>query len=286
VPFDVEAPETRSSHGSQRKLLNECFGEVVGTFILLFFGLGVNQAAIFTGAGLGLGDVAGVWGVSVALAIYTTSAISGAHINPAITIAFAAFRGFPKKKVVPYIFSQTIGAFLAAATIYLVFHSVIAAFEQAHGIVRGAPNSELSASAYGEYFPNPSMVATSPGLTAVTMSTAMCAEIIATAMLTFIVFALNDDKNAGRPATYFTPLLIGCTVAALIAIVSPITQACFNPARDFGPRLFAYLAGWGHIAIPGPRGGVFNVYILSPILGALLGAAIYEKLLRRCFDQR
>ena len=75
-------------------------------------------------------------------------------------------------------------------------------------------------------------------------------------------------------------MFIGLTVAALISVIAPLTQACFNPARDFGPRLFAFLAGWGPIALPGPRGtGFLTVYILAPILGAILGSGLYVHVL-------
>ena len=76
------------------------------------------------------------------------------------------------------------------------------------------------------------------------------------------------------------PLFIGLTVSIIIAVVAPLTQAGLNPARDFGPRLFAYFAGWGSVAIPGPRGGFFTVYILSPFLGAVVGAGLYQFILR------
>jgi glycerol uptake facilitator protein len=70
----------------------------------------------------------------------------------------------------------------------------------------------------------------------------------------------------------------------LISIIGPLTQCCLNPARDFGPRLFTFLAGWGSAAIPGPNGhGIVTVYILAPILGAVLGGGLYDKLLRPNF---
>lgn len=99
---------------------------------------------------------------------------------------------------------------------------------------------------------------------------------VGTAFLAFFVFAVTDRRNASGPGSRLAPLCVGLTVAILISVVAPLTQAGFNPARDFGPRLFAYWAGWGRIAIPGPRGGFFSVYILSPFLGALLGGAVYQ----------
>jgi glycerol uptake facilitator protein len=255
--------------------------ECVGTFILVFFGVGSVHVAVLTGALVGLGQVAAVWGVGIALAIYATGAISGAHLNPAITLAFAAFRQFPPSRILPYITSQFLGALAGAAVLYLLFGGCIADFEATHGLVRGGPGSEQSAMMYGEYFPNPSMAQGGTSmLGGITMAGAMAAEAIGTAMLAFFVFALTDRRNSGRPSGTTAALLIGLTVAIIIAIVAPLTQAGLNPARDFAPRLFAYLAGWGPVAIPGPRGGFFLVYILAPILGAIVGAAAYEFIVR------
>ena len=83
-------------------------------------------------------------------------------------------------------------------------------------------------------------------------------------------------RNAARPPAAAAAVVIGVGVAAIISIVGPLTQAGINPARDFGPRLVAFFLGWGEIAIPGPRGGWLTVYIIAPILGALIGGGIYR----------
>lgn len=266
-----EAPLARES------LPRECFAELLGTYILVFFGVGSVHAAVLTGAQAGIWQVAVVWSIAIPLAIYATSALSGTHINPAITVAMLAFRGFPARKVLPYILAQLVGAFLAAATLYALFQGALLHFEEAQQITRGAAGSELSACIYGEYFPNPG-VAKALGWApeVVTTLQAMAGEFIGTAFLAFFVFAVTDPYNENGPGGQLLPILIGLTVAMVISVVAPLTQAGLNPARDFGPRLFAYFAGWGQVAIPGPRGGFFTVYILSPILGALLGGAVYR----------
>jgi len=259
----------------------ECAGELIGTYILVFFGVGSVHAAVLTGAQAGIWQVGVVWGVAIALAIYATSALSGAHINPAITCAFTAFREFPARKVPAYVLSQLVGAVLAAATLYALFGHALEAFEAARGIVRGQPGSELSAMVFGEYFPNP-CIADTREWTAATVAhwQAMLAEGIGTAFLAFFVFAVSDSRNPNGPGPRLSPVFIGLTVAIVISVLAPLTQAGINPARDFGPRLFAYFAGWREIAIPGPRGGFFTVYILAPIMGSLAGAAVYEVVLR------
>ena len=135
----------------------EAIAEFIGTYILVFFGVGSVHAAVLTGAQAGLWQVAAVWGVAISLAIYATGAISGAHINPAMTVAFTAFRGFPLRKVPAYLLAQLTGAIAGAATLYGLFHNLIARFERANHIVRGSPGSELSAMVFGEYFPNPAL---------------------------------------------------------------------------------------------------------------------------------
>jgi glycerol uptake facilitator protein len=97
---------------------------------------------------------------------------------------------------------------------------------------------------------------------------------------------VTERRNPGTPGTALTPLVIGLTVAALISVLAPLSQAGFNPARDFGPRFFAWLAGWGTVAIPGPRGGFFVVYVIAPLLGALAGAGLFRLVLRPALPTR
>jgi glycerol uptake facilitator protein len=261
-----------------KAIVRECVAEAAGTFILVLFGAGAVHAAAFTGAQGGLWEVGVVWGLAVGLAVYTVGAISGAHINPAITVAFAAFRKFPVRKVGPYVLSQVVGAFLAAALLHALYGGVISRFEASHDLVRGQPGSERSAMAYGEYFPCPAL--RDPASQSVSLAQATLAEGVGTALLALFVFAVTDRGNPGRPGGTLPPLFIGLSVAVIISVIAPLTQAGLNPARDFGPRLFAYLAGWGAIAIPGPRGGFFTVYILAPVVGALVGSASYQFVLR------
>ena len=113
------------------------------------------------------------------------------------------------------------------------------------------------------------------------MHTAFVAEAIGTFFLAFIVFALIDPRNTARPASYLTPVFIGLTIAMLISVIAPLTQASFNPARDFAPRLFAFLAGWGSTAIPGPNGhGFWIVYMIAPCVGSVCGGFCYNRLNR------
>jgi glycerol uptake facilitator protein len=276
---------------SEPSLGKKCLAEIVGTYLLVLLGCGAVHAAVLTGAQSGLWQVAIVWGIAIMLAVYTIGAISGGHINPAITLALAAWGGFSWQSVVPYILSQLAGAFLAAATLFVLFNPYLKAREQEKQVVRGAPGSEITAMCYGEYFPSPGPLSNSPGPYSldsheklnsfVPEPTAFLAEVLGTLILAMVVFAVTDPRNPTAPPAALAPVFIGLTVAALISVIAPLTQACFNPARDFGPRLFAYFAGWGPIALPGPRGaGFLTVYIIAPILGALIGGGLYTRVLK------
>src|SRR3954471_10868753 len=119
-------------------------GEFVGTFLLVFFGCGSVAAAVLTGAQVGIFQVAIVWGLGIATAIYLTGALSGAHFNPAVTCALATSGRFPAAKLIPYVGAQCAGAFVAAMVLHATFAGALTAFESLHGIVRGAPGSEAS----------------------------------------------------------------------------------------------------------------------------------------------
>jgi glycerol uptake facilitator protein len=130
-------------------------GEFLGTFLLVFFGCGSVCTSVTTGAQVGVFQVAIVWGLGIATAIYLTGALSGAHLNPAVTVGLAAWCGFPRTCVLPYVIAQFCGAFAASAVLYFVFGDALREFERANGIVRGQPGSEASAMVFGEFFPNP-----------------------------------------------------------------------------------------------------------------------------------
>ena len=270
------------------------FAEALGTFILILFGCGAVHAAVLTGAQSGIWQVAIVWGSGVAFAAYCVGGISGAHINPAMTIALATWGRFEWDKVGPYIGAQLVGAFLAAAALFVIYEPSLDKKEQMMGVKRGELGSIVTASCYGEFYPAPGGVLTAEGKwtdenwnvhqARVPFFQAFFAEVLCTAILALVVFAISDTRNSAAPAGYLAPLVAGLTVACLISIIGPLTQCCLNPARDFGPRLFTFLAGWGSAAIPGPNGhGIITVYILAPILGAVLGGGLYDKLLRPNF---
>lgn len=265
--------------------------------MLVFFGCGSVHAAVLLGAQSGLWQIAVVWGIAIALAIFVVDSISGAHINPAMTVAFAVWGRHPWKQVLPYVAAQLIGAITAAALLFFLFSGFIANKELEKNVRRGQPGSIVTAMCYGEYFPNPGSIASAPGGYDATAhdklkrrfghSQAWVAEFLGTMILSCIVFALTDSKNSNRPLSNLAPVFIGLTVSVLISVLAPLTQAGFNPARDFGPRLFAYFAGWGSVAIPGLSDPSWlTVYIVAPLLGAIAGGGFYQYAIRPAYPRQ
>jgi glycerol uptake facilitator protein len=254
-------------------------GEFTGTFLLVFFGVGAVNAAVVSGAQVGLWHVAVVWAVAVSLGIYASASLSGGHINPAITAVAAIYDRFPLSRVGPYWLAQVLGAACASLVLYGLFAEAIIEFERQRGLLRGGPGSELSAMVFGEYFPNPAIYGTAEeAWRVVSLKSAFIAEMVGTALLAFLVGTVTSDRNPAKPSPAMAAVIIGLGVAAIISIVAPLTQAGLNPARDFGPRLVSFFLGWGDIAIPGPRDGWFIVYIAAPVVGAVIGGGLFRAL--------
>jgi glycerol uptake facilitator protein len=262
-----------------KPLSTALIGEFIGTFIIVFFGCGAVAASVTTGAQSGVFQVAIVWGIAVALGIHVAAALSGAHLNPAVTVGLAVHADFPWRRVLPYVLMQVIGAFVAAAVVYFFFAGALAAHEITAGVIRGQPGSEASAMVFGEFFPDPGGKPLPAAGAIVTQARAFRIEVIATAVLMLVILALGDERNAQRP-TQLTPAYIGLTVTLLISLCGPLTMACFNPARDLGPRLFSSLAGWGSVPFTTNGTGWLTVYLIAPILGAVLGGMAYRVFLK------
>lgn len=249
------------------------FGEFLGTFLLVLFGTSTVTVAVLFDAPHGLVQIALVWGVGVTLAIYATRHLSCAHLNPAVSLGMVLAGRMQPRLLLPYWVAQFAGAAAAGACVLLVFHPAIAGFEAAHGIIRGSPASVKTAMIFGEYFPNPEFK--QPWIK-VSMATAMLSEGLGTFLLVLLIFLLTEGCNVGRPGNMLAPVFIGATVTVLIAITAPLTQTGINPARDLGPRIVAFLAGWKTIAIPGPKGGFLWVYVFAPLLGGAVAAGVFR----------
>jgi glycerol uptake facilitator protein len=257
-------------------------GELIGTFILVFFGCGSIAVTILFSSHSGLFQIAAIWGISVALAIYATRHISCAHLNPAVSIAMVVSDRMTARKLPSYLLGQFTGAFLAAATLYLLFSSSIAQYENINGILRGNVDSIKTAMMFGEFYPNPGL---GYEVTVSTMN-AFLAEMVGTFALVFLIFSLTGGCNVGRPDDSLSPLFVGLSITIIIYVIAPLTQAGLNPARDLSPRMFAYLAGWKEAVFPDSHWGFLTVYVLGPITGGILAALLFEKIVKPIMSNR
>jgi len=274
----------------RRTVWGELSAEFLGTFVLIAFGDGVvamavaalNQSGRGTAIFVASGDwllITWGWALAVAFAVYVAGGVSGAHINPAVTLTLAIRRNFPWAKVVPYMIAQLIGAFVGAALVYLVYHNAISSYEAAHNITRGALGGSADSTATFSIFatfPAPYFNAS--------MIWPFVDQIVGTGFLLMLILALTDERNQ-PPRMNLAPLLVGFVVAAIGMSFGANAGYAINPARDFGPRLFAWFTGWGQVAIPGVH-NYFWVPIVGPFVGGVIGAIIYDLFIRDVLRDR
>ena len=249
-------------------------GEMLGTFILTLFGCSSVAVAVLFGEYNSIFQIGLVWGIGVTLAIFLTRHICNAHLNPAVSVAMVVAGRMEARMLPGYLLAQIAGGIMAGAMLYILFSPSIAQYELTHEIVRGTAASVDTARMFGEFYPNPG-----DAIATVSLPLAMLAEGFGTMMLALFIFGLTEDCNVGKPSSDLQPLFIGLTVSSIIFFVAPLTQAGLNPARDFGPRLVAFVMGWGNAALPDAVGGWFWVYILAPILGGAVAALLFKFIL-------
>lgn len=242
----------------------EAAGEFFGTFILIAFGVGVVAQTVLSKElngsylAINLG-----WGLAVMLGVYASAGVSGAHINPAVTLALAVHRGFPWSKVAPYVLAQTAGAFAGAVLVYATYREAFSAFDGGIRLVEGATATAGIFATYPQAY-----LSTAGGFVD---------QVVGTMLLMAGVLALTDQRNAAPPS-YLTAPLVGLLVVAIGVAFGFNAGYAINPARDFGPRLFTAIAGWG----PGvftAAGGWWWVPVVAPCVGAVLGAWLYDLLI-------
>jgi glycerol uptake facilitator protein len=245
----------------------ECIAEFFGTMILILFGDGcVATFALFTSFGSFANQWIVIimgWGLAVMLGIYVAGAISGAHINPAVTLALAARGKFPWNKVLPYWGAQLLGAFVAAAILYFVYQGAI---------VHATGAKNVADAVGGVFYTAPKPFVGTFG--------AFCDEFVGTALLVGLIFAIVDGRNQPVQAN-LNPLIIGFLIVAIGASFGLNTGYAINPARDFGPRLWMALVSGGasltsYTWIP----------IVAPLLGGVAGGFIYDFTVGKVIEAR
>jgi MIP family channel proteins len=247
----------------------EALAEFLGTFVLIMFGAGVVAQFVLSGGSAGSYLAINLaWGLGVVMACYVAGGVSGAHLNPAVTIALAVHRGFPWGKVGLYIAAQVTGAFVAAAVVYLTYHEAFTAFD---GGVRQVTGPMATAGIFATY--PQSFLSPFPG--------GFIDQFVGTALLMLVALAISDARNA-TPAAGMAPFIIGLLVVAIGMAFGFNSGYAINPARDFGPRLFTALAGWGSEVFRAGNGWWW-VPIVAPPLGAIAGGAVYDVLIGRRF---
>ncbi|CAE6530310.1 unnamed protein product [Rhizoctonia solani] len=253
-----------------RHCIREPAAEFLGTMILVIFGTGVNCQVVLSGnpavSASPKGDYLSIsfgWAVGVALGAWVSGGISGGHINPAVTLALAIFRGFSWKKVPSYILAQVLGAFVGAGIVYENYHRAIDLFEGGLG-VRTVPGT---ASLFTTFAMDH-------------LSDAQCffSEVLGTAILLLVVLAVTDNRN-GPPPSGLVPLVLFITILGQGACLGMQTGYALNPARDLGPRLLCWAAGYGRQVWSYRYQYWLYTPILGPIIGALLGTAVYDALI-------
>jgi MIP family channel proteins len=244
----------------------EAAAEFLGTFVLIVFGSGVVAQVVLSEKTHG--DYLSInlaWGLAVTMGVYVAGGISGAHLNPAVTVALAVHRDFAWSKVGPYVAAQLAGAFVGAATTFLAYRE---AFDRFDGGVRRVMGEKATAGIFATY-PQPHL----------SILGGLVDQIVGTALLLLVIFALGDTRNSA-PSPRTAPLVVGGLVVLIGMSFGYNAGYAINPARDLGPRLFTFLAGWGSdVFRAGPRW--FWVPIVGPLLGGVLGGYVYDALVGR-----
>lgn len=249
-------------------LKGELIAEFLGTALLCLLGNGVVATATLWNAYGGQWQPSILWGLTVALLVYIFGGVSGAHFNPAVTIALGVFGGFPKNKILPFIIAQVAGGFVGAAALHGLIAPKMAEFETANNIVRSQASGLTTAKFYSCFAAD-----------GVGLGIAFFFEVVLTFMLLAVVFSTGEPRNSVMPKGGLGPITVGLVVALAVGIGGPWTMASLNPARDLGPRIWLAVAGWGANAFPGPN-GYFWVPTVGPIVGGLLAGAVWVYLVK------
>lgn len=213
--------------------------EVVGTFVLVFGGVG---SAVLAGSHIGFVGVAFAFGLSLLSMVYTIGPISGCHINPAVTLGVLLAKKIGIRDALAYMIAQVVGAVIGAAVILFIANGAAGGYDVASG--------GLGANGYGAH---------SPGQ--YSLAAAFVAEVVLTMFLVLTVLGSTDIKAP----VGFAGLAIGLVLTLIHLVGIPITNTSVNPARSIGPAVF--VGGWALQEL--------WLFIIAPFIGAVIAAAVY-----------
>lgn len=243
-------------------LKRELFAEFLGTLVLITFGTAVVAQVLLSKEKNGQYlSINLAWGLGVTMAVYVAGGVTGAHLNPAVTLAMAMRRALSWRKVLLYWVAQTAGAFAGAAVTFLLYRDAFNAFD-------GGTRQMATAGIFATY-PQPYL----------TTVGGLLDQIIGTAFLLLVICAIGDGRNLA-PSGNLGPLIVGLLVVLIGMTMGFNCGYAINPARDLGPRLFTLVAGWGGEVF---RAGNywFWVPIIGPLIGGVLGARVYDLMIGR-----
>jgi glycerol uptake facilitator protein len=257
-------------------------GEALGVFLIVLFGCGLLFSAVLFGV---VGDFysAGMgWGLSVAIAVYVGASMSGAHFNPAVTLALAATGRFPWRQVPQYWIAQVLGGALGAVVLLGLFGPAFGIFATEQGLTIGQAGSEKLAMMLIPVSPHPWVIGIDQvAYDKVPIWTGFLAEALCTGILVMFILALLERRSVNGPAGWFFPFALALLVCMIVIIDGPLTMTSLNPARDLGPRIVAAFMGFGTIAFPGVRdGGSLLVTAGAPFVGAVIGAVFFDRVVK------
>ncbi|ADY26256.1 MIP family channel protein [Deinococcus proteolyticus MRP] len=241
-------------------LMQECIAEFLGTMVLILFGVGVvAMVVLFANPELpgavvngGYTNITLGWGFAVLMGIFVSGTISGAHLNPAVSVGLAATGRFPWAKVLPYTLAQLLGAFVGAAIVYAVYHAQWAVAD---------PTLSSTAGVFATFPAHPGFW---PGFVD---------QVVGTALLMGLILAIGDKLN-NKEGGAWGPLAVAMVVMAIGMSFGAMNGYAINPARDLGPRLFTAVAGFQNNGFGDLT--VWTIPILGPLVGSVLGALIYD----------
>jgi MIP family channel proteins len=253
-----------------RSLLREALAEFLGTFILIVFGVGVVAQVVLSNQSAGSYlSINLAWGLAVTMGCYVSAGVTGAHLNPAVTLALAVHRRFAWNKVPVYAIAQLAGAFVASVVVYLTYYEALTAFD---GGVRQVAGPQGTAGIWATY-PQP-FLSVFPG--------GFVDQVVGTALLVGVIFGITDSRNSPAPAG-LAPVVVGLLVVLIGATFGFNSGYAINPARDFGPRLFTFIGGWG-VEVFRAGNGWWWVPIIAPCVGGVLGGWLYDALVGNRFE--